>query len=149
MNQLSRLIALLMLVLFGGVLSGWTQETHRQQLRDKFQHDLEAIARGYDGVTGFHIVDLTDGSRFAVSDTLIFPQASAIKIPILLELFRRADIEPALLRKRVDVLQHELIILSSYEFHGHYLGVAVSLTEIFVSDRFSNQCRNARLSNHG
>ena len=103
MNRLSRLIALLMLVLFGGVLSGWTQEAHRQQLRDKFQHDLEAIARAYEGVTGFHIVDLLDGSHFAVSDTLIFPQASALKIPILLDLFRRADIEPALLRKRVDV----------------------------------------------
>ena len=103
MNRRSRLTALLMLFLVGGVSSSGAQEAHRQQLRDKFQHDLEAIARGYEGVAGLHITDLTDGTRFAVSDGLMFPQASAIKVPILLELFRRADVEPGLLAKRVNL----------------------------------------------
>lgn len=103
MNRRSRLTALLMLFLVGGVSSSGAQEAHRQQLRDKFQHDLEAIARDYEGVAGLHITDLTDGTRFAVSDGLMFPQASAIKVPILLELFRRADVEPGLLAKRVNL----------------------------------------------
>lgn len=103
MNRRSRLTALLMLFLVWGVSSSGAQEAHRQQLRDKFQHDLEAIARGYEGVAGLHITDLTDGTRFAVSDGLMFPQASAIKVPILLELFRRADVEPGLLAKRVNL----------------------------------------------
>ena len=38
-----------------------------------------------------------------MNDELLFPQASAIKIPILLELFRRAGEEPGLLRRRIDM----------------------------------------------
>ncbi|MFQ5538216.1 MAG: serine hydrolase [Gemmatimonadota bacterium] len=77
------------------------QAEHRAILDAKFQAELETLARDFDGVAGIHVVDLTDGSRFAVHDDLVFPQASAIKVPILLELFRRADAEPGLLRKRV------------------------------------------------
>ena len=50
-----------------------------------------------------HVVDLTDGTRFTFRDDLVFPQASAIKIPILLELYRRAEADPDLLRRRVDI----------------------------------------------
>ena len=49
---------------------------------------------------------------------------------------------------QVDFLQDELIVLSAYKFHGHYLAVAVSL-EVFVPHSISNQCRHARLSNQG
>lgn len=77
------------------------QEDHLQMLRDKFQQELESIAWDFDGVAGIHVVDLTNGDEFDVDGDLVFPQASAIKIPILLELFRRAESEPALLRKRV------------------------------------------------
>ena len=79
------------------------QDEHRQTLRDKFQNGLEEIVGAYEGVAGIHIIDLTDGSRFAVSDELVFPQASAIKVPILLELFRRAEAEPGLLSKRIEM----------------------------------------------
>ncbi|MBM64117.1 MAG: hypothetical protein CL484_14305 [Acidobacteria bacterium] len=93
----------LILLLVSGLSTGWAQEAHRQQLRDKFQQDLEALVEDFNGVAGLHIMDLTDRTRFAISDGLVFPQASAIKIPILLELFRRADTEPGLLAKRVDL----------------------------------------------
>jgi beta-lactamase class A len=79
------------------------QGEHRQILRDDFQSTLEALVAGYEGVAGVHVVDLTDGTRFAVRDHLVFPQASAIKIPILVELFRRAEVEPGLLARRVEV----------------------------------------------
>ena len=79
------------------------QEAHRQLLRDAFQERLVALVQGYEGVGGVHVVDLTDGTRYAVQDDLVFPQASAIKIPILLELFRRAEDEPELLDRRVDM----------------------------------------------
>ena len=70
MNRRSRLTALLMLFVVGGVSSSGAQEAHRQQLYEKFQHDLEAIARGYEGVAGLHITDLTDGVRTAGSGVL-------------------------------------------------------------------------------
>lgn len=79
------------------------QEEHLSILRAKFQAGLEAIVHDYEGVAGLHVVDLTTGERFAVRDEMVFPQASAIKVPILLELFRRAESEPGLLRRRVDM----------------------------------------------
>ena len=79
------------------------QQPHRALLAEGFQAELEEIVLGYDGVAGVHVVDLTDGRRFAVRDELLFPQASAIKVPILLELFRRAEEEPGLLEQRVAV----------------------------------------------
>ncbi|MCL4818632.1 MAG: serine hydrolase [Vicinamibacteria bacterium] len=79
------------------------QEEHLSILRAKFQAGLEAIVRDYEGVAALHVVDLTTGERFAVRDDLVFPQASAIKVPILLELFRRAESDPGLLRRRVEM----------------------------------------------
>jgi beta-lactamase class A len=79
------------------------QETHLAIVRDKLQAELVSIVAGYEGVAGVHIVDLTSGDRFAVSDDLVFPQASAIKVPILLELFRRAEADPSVLRRRVEL----------------------------------------------
>ncbi len=80
-----------------------SQEAHREILRSKFQSDLQAVVDDYEGVAGLHILDLASGDRFAVRDDLRFPQASAIKVPVLLELFRRAESEPTLLDKRVEM----------------------------------------------
>jgi beta-lactamase class A len=82
-----------------GSISG--QEGHLEILRGKLQAELEEIVAAYEGVAGLHVVDLTSQDRFAVNDDLIFPQASSIKVPILLELFRRAESDPEFLRKRV------------------------------------------------
>ena len=79
------------------------QEEHLALLRGKLQAELESIVDGYEGVAGVHLIDLTSGERFSVNDELVFPQASAIKIPILLELFRRAESESGLLRRRIDM----------------------------------------------
>jgi len=79
------------------------QDDHRRILAEKFQDRLEAVADGFAGVAGVQAVDLTSGERFGVHEELIFPQGSAIKIPILLELFRRAEDEPGLLERRVEV----------------------------------------------
>jgi beta-lactamase class A len=92
---------LALLALVPAAASG--QEAHREILRQKFQKELDDIARDFDGVAGIHVIDLTDDEQFDVHGDLVFPQASAIKVPILLELFRRAENEPGLLRKRVDM----------------------------------------------
>ncbi len=76
------------------------QEPHRAILKEKLQRELTRIADSFDGVMGVEVVDLTDSSRIGVNQKLVFPQGSAIKIPILLELFRQADRNPALLGAR-------------------------------------------------
>ena len=79
------------------------QEAHLTLLRGKLQAELESIVDGYEGIAGVHLLDLTSGDRFRVNDELQFPQASAIKITILLELFRRAESESGLLGRRIDM----------------------------------------------
>ena len=81
----------------------FAQETHLEILRGKFQMQLEEIVGSYEGVAGVHVLDLTTGDRFAADDELLFPQASAIKIPILLELYRRAETDAGILSKRVEM----------------------------------------------
>lgn len=79
------------------------QAEHLAILRERLQADLTGIVEDYEGVAGLHVVDLATGDRFAVRDDMIFPQASAIKVPILLELFRRAEDDPGILRRRVEM----------------------------------------------
>ncbi|MDE0393148.1 MAG: serine hydrolase [Gammaproteobacteria bacterium] len=95
--------ALLWLVTAWGATPGSAQEAHLALIRAQLQAELERVADGYEGVAGVHILDLTSGDRFAVRDDFVFPQASAIKVPILLELFRRAEAEPDLLGRRVEL----------------------------------------------
>ena len=70
---------------------------------ERFQTTLEQIARDADGVLGIHAIDLVSGRTFAVRDTLVFPQGSAIKIAILLELYRRAETGDLKLMDRLPV----------------------------------------------
>jgi beta-lactamase class A len=79
------------------------QEAHLGILREKLQTRLESVVDAFDGVAGVHAVDLTSGERFDVNGELVFPQASAIKVVILLELFRRAETEPQIRRQRVEL----------------------------------------------
>jgi len=81
-------LALLVLV---AVAAEAPQAEHRDQLATKLQHDLQRLADAAPGVVGISVVDITSGKRFGVNEDLPFPQGSAIKIPILVELYRRAD----------------------------------------------------------
>lgn len=67
------------------------QETHLEILASKFQQELDSIAHAMPGVFGVQVIDLTTGQRFGVNDQIVFPQGSAIKVPVLVELFRQAD----------------------------------------------------------
>lgn len=65
-------------------------DPHRQILAGKLQASLEDIARKVPGVFGVQVLDLTTGERFGVNDHLIFPQGSAIKIALLVELYAQS-----------------------------------------------------------
>lgn len=65
------------------------QPSHQSILGAQFRDKLEQIAKSTNGVVGLVALDLTSGDRFGVNDSLVFPQGSAIKIPILVVLFRR------------------------------------------------------------
>lgn len=90
---LAALLALLvLLVLLAGAPAGAAaQEAHLDQLAGKFQAELERIAAEAPGVLGVRVIDLATGREYGVNAELVFPQGSAIKVPILLELHRQAE----------------------------------------------------------
>ncbi len=72
-----------------------------RELTRRFQQRLDSIAANTPGVVGIAVRDLTTDAVFAVNDTIAFPQASAIKIAVLLELVRQADTGELSLDERV------------------------------------------------
>lgn len=60
-------------------------------LREHFEHEVRRIASDVDGVLGLAIIDLETGESLLVEPDSVFTQASAIKLPVLVELFRQAE----------------------------------------------------------
>lgn len=60
-------------------------------LWNKMQQEVERIARDLDGIAGVAILDLTSGERLLINGDEIFPQASLIKLPLLVELYRQEE----------------------------------------------------------
>jgi beta-lactamase class A len=58
---------------------------------EKVRGRLEEIAAGVDGVMGIVVEDLEGNHRFTVNADAPFAQASAIKVPILMEVLKQAD----------------------------------------------------------
>ncbi|MEN9818116.1 MAG: hypothetical protein RLZ32_1996 [Gemmatimonadota bacterium] len=75
----------------------------RALLEMQFRAALGGIAARTPGIVGIAVADLTSGERFTVHETFAFPQGSAIKIPILVELFRQAEAGRIQLEERVPV----------------------------------------------
>lgn len=54
----------------------------------KQQARIKAVDDALDGVLGVATIDLTSGRTFAYNATAVFPTASSIKIPIMIQVFR-------------------------------------------------------------
>lgn len=77
----------------------------REILRSKLERALRRIVDSFDGLMGIQFIDLSDGTRVGINEHMLFPQASSIKVAILIELFRQAESRLALLRERQQVTQ--------------------------------------------
>ncbi len=67
------------------------QETLPSAMRTKLETQLATVAEHLDGVMGYAIKDLATGESFTRMPDTVFPQASSIKLTILLELLRQAQ----------------------------------------------------------
>ena len=67
------------------------QQTLQANLHAGFESELTRVAEHLDGVMGYAIKDLTTGETFFRLPDTVFPQASSIKLTILLELMRQAQ----------------------------------------------------------
>lgn len=59
-------------------------------LRARTLEAIERAAASAQGILGVTVIDLTSGDTFGVGQDIAFPQASAIKIPVLMEVFKQA-----------------------------------------------------------
>jgi len=63
----------------------------RDLLWQKMTADVANAEKHFDGAMGIVIRDLTDGKEFALNADDVFPTASSIKLPMLVELFRQSQ----------------------------------------------------------
>lgn len=66
------------------------QSPHWEELRAKTEARLQEIASEARGIVAYSIVDLQSGQRFDRHADWVFPQGSAIKVPVLMELYKQA-----------------------------------------------------------
>ena len=79
----------LVLALLGAVPAVAQGPSKQDLLWEKMSAQVTATATRLDGVMGVSILDLTDGRHFALNADQVFPTASTIKLPLMLELYRQ------------------------------------------------------------
>ena len=102
------------------------------ELRLKLMRQLEQEAAAFDGVLGVAAKDLTSGEMIRINAGLVFPQASSIKIAILIELLRQAQEGQQVLGDRIEIKHAQLVDGSGILNHFSEGGSAVSLGELAV-----------------
>ena len=90
-----RFRALLGMLIFIVMTSAWhpalAQETLQANLQAQLESELNRVTEHLDGVIGYAIKDLSTGETFLRLPDTVFPQASSIKLTVLLELMRQAQ----------------------------------------------------------
>jgi beta-lactamase class A len=81
----------------------------REVLRQAFERKARELVDSVDGVFGVVIRDLATGETFAVHENLVFTQASAIKVQILVELLKQASAGELQLDEVVTVQREDLV----------------------------------------
>ena len=85
-------------------LTAFAQFSARDIIKQKTENDLKEIIASSPSLTGLMTIDLTSGETIGINSDGVFTQASAIKIPILMEVYKQAhekkfaltDIKPLL-----------------------------------------------------
>ncbi|MEK6572663.1 MAG: serine hydrolase [Bacteroidota bacterium] len=75
---------------FSTVAPIFTQQDNWRLVREKTEARLREIVGHTRGAMGLAVLDLTSGERFSINENFVFPQGSAIKIPILMEVYKQA-----------------------------------------------------------
>ncbi|MDP2415167.1 serine hydrolase [Daejeonella sp.] len=81
---------LLLVMLFIMHITVYAQLSARDILKQKTEKDLQTIMATSPSLSGLMAVDLSSGESIGINENIIFTQASAIKIPILMEVYKQA-----------------------------------------------------------
>jgi beta-lactamase class A len=80
----------LLLVLALGAQPLEAQEENWAVVRAKTEAQLREVVSGVRGAMGLTVIDLSSGQRFDINENFVFPQGSAIKVAILMEVYKQA-----------------------------------------------------------
>ena len=78
-------------------------------LTEKLKAKIEAYDGQMEGVLGVAVIDLKTGERWSYHGQTLFPQASAIKIPILIEMFRLREEGKLRFEDVVQIAQQDVV----------------------------------------
>src|SRR3990172_10561784 len=81
----------------------------RQLLRARFETEVTEIASRVDGVVGVTILDPATGDRISLQGGTVFTQASAIKLPVLVELMRQVEAGEQNLEEMVTLAASDIV----------------------------------------
>ena len=81
----------------------------QQVLWQKLESSISEVDHNLDGVMGVAVLDLTSGDKFLLRADDVFPQASSIKIAVLVELYRQAQEGKLKLSDMYTVQQSDLV----------------------------------------
>jgi beta-lactamase class A len=87
MKKLPLIILFLLMIVH---CNSYAQSSARDILKQKTEKDLQTIITSSSALTGFMAIDLTSGESIGINEEITFTQASAIKIPILMEVYKQA-----------------------------------------------------------
>jgi len=102
------------------------------ELRAKLTRQLRHISGEFDGVLGMAVKDLTSGEMFEANADTLFPQASSIKLPILIALYQQAQADGLRLRERIEVKRAQMVGGSGVVQHFGDATSALSLGDLAV-----------------
>lgn len=102
------------------------------ELRTKLTRQLRQISAEFDGVMGMAVKDLTSGELFEANADTVFPQASSIKIPILVKLYQQAQADGLRLAERIEVKRAQMVGGSGVVQHFGDTTSALSLGDLAV-----------------
>lgn len=83
--------ASLVFFLFAAMSMGFAQTKPQALIRQNVEKQIRETIEKSSALTGFAAIDLTSGETLTFNENMIFPQASAIKIPVLMEVYKQAN----------------------------------------------------------
>ena len=118
--------------LFALTLAG--QSLPAELLEQKLRERIRTFDRNLDGALGVAAIDLTSGRTFTHNADTIFPTASTIKVPILIEMFRQARAGEFKMQDRITLEPSETVGGSGELQHALKKGpVSLTILELLTA----------------
>jgi len=125
-------MAVIGLLIVIGLASALTAADKAAILERKFEAGLRAVADGLDGVMGYAIKDIKTGKAYLLNEKEVLPQASSIKIAILLEVFKQAEERTLKLEERIDLAPDKKVAGSGVLYYLGFPSLSLSIKDICV-----------------